>query len=113
MEKILDFCKKTVLFFDQIEEKRVLFEHEFKLRLQIKENAFELANNVELKWKQRSRCNWLANGDRNSKFFHAFASSRLSRNLVTELEVDGCLVTEPPQILHAFTASMQSLLGTD
>ena len=113
MDKILDLCKRAILFFDQIEEKRGLFQHEFKLRLKIKEKAFELANNIELKWKQRSRCNWLANGDCNSKFFHAFASSRLSRNLVSTLEVNGDLVTEPPQILHAFTESMKCLLGTD
>lgn len=112
MEKQLDCCKKAVKFFDQIEEKRVLFAHEFKLRLKIKERAFELANNIESKWKQRSRCNWLAHGDRNSKFFHAFASSRHSRNLVSELEEDGILLTDSSQILQAFANSMENLLGT-
>lgn len=112
MEKQLDCCKKAVKFFDQIEEKRVLFAHEFKLRLKIKERAFELANNIESKWKQRSRCNWLAHRDRNSKFFHAFASSRHSRNLVSELEEDGLLLTDSSQILQAFVDSMENLLGT-
>ncbi|XP_078148869.1 uncharacterized protein LOC144544288 [Carex rostrata] len=113
LDRKLDFCKKVISFFDRIEEMRVLQDCEFRLRMKIKEKAFELANNIELKWKQRSRCNWLANEDRNSKFFHAFASSRLSRNLVKELEVNGLLVSDPNQILEVFTNSMKELLRTE
>lgn len=112
MEKQLDFCKRSIRFFDQIEEKRNLMAHEFRLRLRIKERAFELANNIESKWKHRSRCNWLANGDKNTKFFHAFASSRKRRNLITEIQVDGRVISEPSQILDAFTSDMKNLLGT-
>lgn len=112
IEKQLDFCKKSILFFDQIEERRNLCDHEFRFRLKIKERAYELATNIESKWKHRSRCNWLANGDTNSRFFHAHASSRLRRNLVTGIMVEGQLTTDPTQILGAFTSTMKNLLGT-
>ncbi|XP_061357778.1 uncharacterized protein LOC133302072 [Gastrolobium bilobum] len=40
----------------------------------------------ELTWFQRSRCNWLAFGDRNSRFFHSATVARTRRNKVTALE---------------------------
>lgn len=65
MEKQLTFCKKLVLFFDMIEEKRNLSPHEFQLRCKIKKKAIEMANNIEERWRQRSCCNWLEKDDKN------------------------------------------------
>lgn len=59
MESQLTMCKRATLFFNRIEEQRPLARHEFKLRCKIKERAYELANNLEERWRQRSCCNWL------------------------------------------------------
>jgi hypothetical protein len=40
----------------------------------------------EIKWVQRSRANWMKAGDRNTSFFHNFATARKKRNLIKRLK---------------------------
>ncbi|KAL8156575.1 hypothetical protein AgCh_001610 [Apium graveolens] len=46
----------------------------------------ELLVQEEFYWKQRAKAFWLADGDSNSKFFHAFATSRKKLNHVDKLK---------------------------
>jgi hypothetical protein len=57
------------------------------------QKKFELAQRIErlleqeeIRWCQRSRTNWIQNGDKNTTFFHHFASARRKRNLIKQLK---------------------------
>lgn len=109
-KRLLEY-KGKILQLDKEEEVRQLHQHEFRERIRLRELAFELANNIEEKWRQRSRCLWLSQGDRNTRFFHAMASSRLRRNLILSIEDNGETISDQGQIRHLFASSMQSVLG--
>jgi hypothetical protein len=42
----------------------------------------------EVHWMQRFRVNWLQHGDRNTSFFHQFASARRKKNFIKKLKHD-------------------------
>jgi uncharacterized coiled-coil DUF342 family protein len=49
----------------------------------------------EIMWKQRSRIQWLNEGDNNTKFFHQKASRRRNKNRITQLsQEDGTICKE-------------------
>jgi hypothetical protein len=45
----------------------------------------ELLDQEEIMWRQRSRVQWLAAGDKNTRFFHFRASQRRKKNRIAEL----------------------------
>jgi len=42
----------------------------------IEKRKLTLLRKEEETWRKKSRINWLAVGDRNTKFFHAYATSK-------------------------------------
>ena len=44
-----------------------------------------LLEQEEVQWMQRSRANWLQYGDRNTSFFHNFATARRKKNWIKKL----------------------------
>ncbi|KAL9663861.1 hypothetical protein QQ045_019254 [Rhodiola kirilowii] len=53
----------------------------------------------EILWRQRSRIDWLKEGDRNTKFFHTKASQRKKSNKITKLQNrEGGRITEEAQL---------------
>ena len=45
-------------------------------------------------WRQRAHVNWLEKGDKNTKYFHSFASERRKNNRIKKLKKDNGEVAE-------------------
>ncbi|CAM8948837.1 unnamed protein product [Rhodiola kirilowii] len=68
----------------------------------------------ELLWKQRSRADWLKEGDLNTKYFHAKASQRMQVNRIRRLAAStGEWVTDEGDILNVVTEYFQSLFSNN
>lgn len=52
-------------------------------------------------WEQRMRTNWLKVGDKNSTFFHKYASVRRSRNRILSLQSNEGKETAEESELHS------------
>jgi hypothetical protein len=65
-------------------------------------------------WRQRARIQWLAEGDRNTRFFHQKASRRRSKNAITRLARQDGTVTEDVEELKSMTTTFyQNLYSSE
>uniref|UniRef100_A0A803PLP7 Reverse transcriptase domain-containing protein n=1 Tax=Cannabis sativa TaxID=3483 RepID=A0A803PLP7_CANSA len=64
----------------------------------------ELLEQEEQYWQQRSRVDWLSSGDQNTKFFHAYASSRKASNRISSLlDSNGTKITSKDGMSNIIT----------
>lgn len=71
-------------------------------------DALELQE--EMMWFQRSRQNWITEGDRNTGFFHQKATFRERRNTIQGImSEDGCIVHDQEDIETVFVDYFQKL----
>jgi hypothetical protein len=70
---------------DSIEEWRDLSLQEWNFRNILNLKLSTLLHQQMIYWKQRGRIKWVKLGDENSKFFHANATIKHRRNLITSL----------------------------
>jgi hypothetical protein len=84
--------------------------------LKIVERLMELNHREEVMWRQRARIQWLAEGDRNYRFFHLRASKRKKRNRISKLRrANGSLtedVQEMSSMAREFYKNLYSTEGT-
>ncbi|XP_058756625.1 uncharacterized protein LOC131629842 [Vicia villosa] len=59
------------------------------------QNDLEMALNVEEEfWKEKTRLNWLVDGDRNTRFFHQYAKIRRKIKVISALRIREDLITD-------------------
>jgi len=68
---------------------------EWNFRILLEEKLVSLLHQQKAYWKQRGAVKWVTLGDASTKFFHANASIKFRRNLITTLEnSEGVIVTK-------------------
>jgi hypothetical protein len=77
-----------------------------------------LEDQLDLFWKQRAHAHWLEKGDRNTSYFHAFASERKKKNTIKKLKGEDGVVVEGEEALknlvtNYFSSLFTPIVGTE
>jgi hypothetical protein len=74
----------------------------------------ELDHREEVMWRQRSRVQWLAEGDKNTRFFHLRANQWKRKNKVASLrKPSGDLTEDPKEMADATTKFYRDLYQSE
>lgn len=103
-------AKKIEEIKAQLEQAQVDDDFSHEAILSLKWNICAAFRDEELYWKQKSRANWLREGDQNTKFFHATTKQRRARNRFTRLrKADGVWAETEDDIELVATRYFQTL----
>jgi hypothetical protein len=94
---------------DFYEELRPLSQGELSLRDECRDRLCALILARAAYWKQRGKFRAVAEGNENTRFFHARASQRLRRNHIRALDLGGALVVShdaKAAVLHSFYTAL-------
>ncbi|XP_059064195.1 uncharacterized protein LOC131856423 [Cryptomeria japonica] len=80
----------------------------------LKEQYAELLNREEVYWRDKSRALWIAEGVRNTKFFHASSKGRRNKNKITlVLDDNGALKDIEAEIEQVALEHFERILGSN
>jgi hypothetical protein len=73
-----------------------------------------MLDKTDMQWRQHAKMEWLKSGDRNTRFFHACASSRRKRNYICSItDVHGRYWETEEEVQGAFVHYFQSIFTSD
>lgn len=94
-------CRNQGLTQQNIDREQVL---RFKLE--------RLEEQHDLFWRQRAHANWLEKGDRNTSYFHAYATERKRKSTIKKLKGEDGVEVEGEEGLKALVSNYFSSLFT-
>ncbi|XP_020700009.2 uncharacterized protein LOC110112207 [Dendrobium catenatum] len=112
MQNLLSLKKDLLIQIENLQRKEanevsLLIEESWMLKAKVGEFNSTLAK-LDTWWKQRAKVKWMVEGDRNSKFFQEFASSRRDANFISKIKNEvGEVVKEQKLIENAFIKHFQ------
>jgi hypothetical protein len=100
IKKELEEWRRKEIGHEQVRKEEML---RFKLS--------RLEDQREIYWRQRAHAHWMKGGDRNTKYFHSYASERKKLNRITKLKKeDGGVVEEEEAMREVATNYFSKLL---
>jgi hypothetical protein len=110
--KTIQNCKEIILFLDILEEFRDLTIEEWNFRNIITQHLQDLLQQQKIYWKQRGSIKWVKFGDECTRFFHANASIKHSRNTISILrDESGKDLADHDEKAHFIWSSFKERLG--
>jgi hypothetical protein len=97
----LALLKEDISDLDERSERGLLTNDEVERRKIKFEEWWCLLKSKQSMLFQRSRSKWLKEGDANSKYFHRCIKTRVSRNAIKALKVEGEWIQSPSEIKRA------------
>lgn len=80
----------------------------------LKRDVNQLLEHEDIKWRQRSKENWMKYGDQNIRFFHASATQKKRQNLVYSIhDENGVRWESQEEVGDAFVRYYTRLFSTD
>jgi hypothetical protein len=88
LKQTIERVKLVLNFLNFLEEFRDLSLIEWNFQSILEQHLITLLRQQKTYWKQRGQIKWVTLGDTSTHFFHAHASVKYTRNLVTSLVDD-------------------------
>jgi hypothetical protein len=112
-KEIISNVKLVLTFVNFLEEFRDLSLVEWNFKRLLEDKLISLLKQQKAYWKQRGAIKWATLGDASMKFFHAQATTKYRRNLITQLQDDpGFVVTEHSEKANLIWLAFKERLGT-
>ncbi|XP_039127523.1 uncharacterized protein LOC120263623 [Dioscorea cayenensis subsp. rotundata] len=96
---------------DVAKENGVLSAEESNHEVATRSELDQICKQEEIYWRQRSRLQWLKEGDDNTSYFHAVANGRKNRNCIPCIAHNGVTITDPKEIGKAFCERFHQQFG--
>jgi len=93
LHSLIANCRNLLLFLEILQEYRDLSLEEWDFQETLKEHLLGLLEKQRVYWKQRGSIKWVKMGDAGTKFFHANATMKYRKNLISELVAEDGSVT--------------------
>lgn len=113
IDSMIHNLEEKIMNLDEISNSRPLNDSEVADRKNYQLELWQWLKNKESLWAQKSRIQWLKEGDRNTKFFHTMASIRKRKNNFSSLLSKYANLVSPADIKNEAVSYFKSLFKED